>query len=517
MSTDNPSRPEDETPDRTARDKSVDTGGTPATGEPSLEVPALAPVLDADGEILDMQEAPPTQAAQTTPAAQAAQTAQSDSDATPVTPTANGPGSGTATPHTPQHGAPRTATPPPGTPRTATPHTPQHGAPRTATPHTPQHGTYASGAVAAENTGAPPQEPPASAGPANPVQGMPDSLPGQAEPAGSAEPSEPAAPTAPAAGAFPAGGAAADPLNLEKPEPIVLTPDTGPHDEAAEEPVEDTAVRRRSLFTPAQPAPLTAAQAPLEAADKPSTADPALNAAAASPAATARGAGESTGRSASSGAGDGESSDAVPAQSTAHADRTRRRSRRTAAVGDDDVPLDGSIVVGHPKSRTATHWAGALVSIIALPVTWFFLHDGAAMATVRASGSYAFDLSARGLTELAIGALALIIAMWVARRTSVGSIIVGVISILLGLPFLIAPGVMTDTFTPFLNNLSTQSALGQSLSTYLWTDAVTGKFLALGLFMVMVGVVSHSARRAGRHEQEILSRADGPGRADGED
>lgn len=500
MSTDNPSRPEDEAPARTARDKSVDTGGTPATGEPSLEVPALAPVLDADGEILDMQEAPPTQAAQTTPAAQAAQTAQpaqSDSDATPVTPTANGPGSGTATPHTPQHGAPRTAT-----------------------PHTPQHGTYASGAVAAENTGAPPQEPPASAGPANPVQGMPDSLPGQAEPAGSAEPSEsaePAAPTAPAAGAFPAGGAAADPLNLEKPEPIVLTPDTGQHDEATEEPVEDTAVRRRSLFTPAQPAPLTAAQAPLEAADKPSTADPALNAAAASPAATARGTGESTGRSASSGAGDGESPDAVPAQSTAHADRTRRRSRRTAAVGDDDVPLDGSIVVGQPKSRTATHWAGALVSIIALPVTWFFLHDGAAMATVRASGSYAFNLSARGLTELAIGALALIIAMWVARRTSVGSIIVGVISILLGLPFLIAPGVMTDTFTPFLNNLSTQSALGQSLSTYLWTDAVTGKFLALGLFMVMVGVVSHSARRAGRHEQEILSRADGPGRADGED
>ena len=286
----------------------------------------------------------------------------------------------------------------------------------------------------------------------------------------------------------------------------MLTPDTGQHDEAAEEPVEDTAVRRRSLFTPAQPAPLTAAQAPLEAADKPSTADPALNAAAASPAATARGAGESTGRSASSGAGDGESSDAVPAQSTAHADRTRRRSRRTAAVGDDDVPLDGSIVVGHPKSRTATHWAGALVSIIALPVTWFFLHDGAAMATVRASGSYAFDLSARGLTELAIGALALIIAMWVARRTSVGSIIVGVISILLGLPFLIAPGVMTDTFTPFLNNLSTQSALGQSLSTYLWTDAVTGKFLVLGVFMAMLGVVSHSARRAGRHEQEVIER-----------
>ena len=77
---------------------------------------------------------------------------------------------------------------------------------------------------------------------------------------------------------------------------------------------------------------------------------------------------------------------------------------------------------------------------------------------------------------------------------------------LLGLPFLVLPGVMTDVVSPFLDDLNAQSALGTSLSDYLWADAVTGKFLALGVFMVMVGVVSHSARRAGRREQEVIDR-----------
>ena len=210
-----------------------------------------------------------------------------------------------------------------------------------------------------------------------------------------------------------------------------------------------------------------------------------------------------TGASTKGGAGGRPAADgAEPRNRTS---RTRSRSHRADAV-DDDVLLDGSIVVGRPKSRAGAHWAGVLVSVVALPVAWFFLHDGAAMATVRSPDSYAFDLSARGLTELAVGALALVIAMWVARLTSVGSITVGVISMLLGLPFLVAPGVMTDAFSPFLGDLSTQSALGQSLSTYLWTDAVTGKFLVLGVFMAMLGVVSHSARRAGRHEQEVIER-----------
>ena len=450
MSTENPSRPEDEAPGRSTMNESVG-GGAPADEAPSLEIPALAPVVGANGEILTVREDP----------------AQLDA-AAPGGPGPLGPGVGAAIPRAGTPGSPGT----PGTPAT-----PQAGVGfSTSPPGTP-------GTPATPQTGAP-----VPRGAVSPAQAAPGSGPGQ---------------VAPAAGAFPFGRPDDDPLTLEKPDPVVLAPDAGEPDGAGKPPVEDTAVRRRSLFTPAQPVPT----------ETPGTADPTPGETAPGEAAgafpdAAPGAGEPAGYAASPSAGPEPNPVPTPAVGPEQL-ATRRTRLRSGLVdgGDDDVLLDGSTVIGHPKSRAATHWAGVLVSIVALPVTWFFLHDGAAMATSRASDSFDFNVSARGLTELAVGALALIIAMWVARRTSVGSIVVGVISILLGLPFLVAPGVMTDAFSPFLSTLSTQSALGQSMSTYLWTDAVTGKFLVLGLFMVMVGVVSYTARLDGQREQESIDRA----------
>ena len=57
MSTENPSRPEDEAPGRSTMNESVG-GGAPADEAPSLEIPALAPVVGANGEILTVREDP---------------------------------------------------------------------------------------------------------------------------------------------------------------------------------------------------------------------------------------------------------------------------------------------------------------------------------------------------------------------------------------------------------------------------------------------------------------------------
>ena len=66
--------------------------------------------------------------------------------------------------------------------------------------------------------------------------------------------------------------------------------------------------------------------------------------------------------------------------------------------------------------------------------------------------------------------------------------------------------VILDKSADFLDRLTAQSTLGADLAAYFWTDAYSGKFVVLGLFMIMVGVVSHSARRAGRREQEVIDR-----------
>ena len=143
--------------------------------------------------------------------------------------------------------------------------------------------------------------------------------------------------------------------------------------------------------------------------------------------------------------------------------------------------------------------------MVLVPLAWFFLHLGAAHQTAAAA-RLSFAFSANGLVALLVGAACLALALWMAQRSSLGSFVIGAVSVVLGLPFLLLPGVMTSVLTPTLEHLSTHSDLGVDLATYLWHDAASGKFVSFGVFMIMVGLVSHAARRAGRREQEVIDR-----------
>ena len=274
---------------------------------------------------------------------------------------------------------------------------------------------------------------------------------------------------------------------------------------------DSTAIRRRSLFTEAisdrdaqasPPAEATVDQlapGPARATSHAASAhspEPGPAAAPAAPAAPAAAA----------------SAASVPAAATDTADTAdtmppwlRRTPVPTGERSEDDVLLDGSSVVGQLAPRTAVHWASVLVAVVLVPLAWFFLHLGAAHQTAAAA-RLSFAFSASGLVALLVGAACLALALWMAQRSSLGSFVIGGVSVVLGLPFLLLPGVMTSVLTPTLEHLSTHSDLGVDLATYLWHDAASGKFVSFGVFMIMVGLVSHAARRAGRREQEVIDR-----------
>ncbi|QPL05326.1 MULTISPECIES: hypothetical protein [Actinomyces] len=184
---------------------------------------------------------------------------------------------------------------------------------------------------------------------------------------------------------------------------------------------------------------------------------------------------------------------------------TEHRPRHAAPRTEDDILLKGSTVVGKPAPRTTAHWAGILLSVVLLPFAWFFLHDSAAQV-LTATEPHRFVLNVPGLVELAVGALALVLALWTARRSSLGSILVGVLALLIGIVGLAAPGVMNLHLSPVLDRLAQQSTPGANLASYVWSDAATGRLAWAGLLLIMVGVVSHSARRAGRREQEVVDQ-----------
>ena len=287
-----------------------------------------------------------------------------------------------------------------------------------------------------------------------------------------------------------------------------------------------TAVRRRSLFArtsaddadapssadqdspagqsgPGRAVTASASSAPDPAQTPPGTTRTRSGAAAPKPAGPAEAQAE---KPAEEPAGKPDKEAATPAWLTREAARAQRRSsRRSRQRSDDDILLDGSTIVGRPASRAGAHWAGVLMSLVLLPAAWFFVH-GAADVLTSTVEPHRFAFNPKAIFELVAGLLTMGVALWTACRSSLGSIVVGALSAVLGLLFLLLPTPMNGLVGPVLDRLTAQSTLGADLAAYFWTDAYSGKFVVLGLFMVMVGVVSHSARRAGRREQEIIDR-----------
>ena len=322
----------------------------------------------------------------------------------------------------------------------------------------------------------------------DPGQDLGDGLGGEVE-----QPQGPGAPGSPAeddGSEVPEAGA-----GEEERVPGAVTVPVGRHARATEDlaptSVDSTAVRRRSIFADAE----TAGSEPEATAAPTATSAPEEEAPGTGAPAAEQEAGSAQALSPEAEPDDG---DLTPVWK-------ERRHRSAAPRTEDDIVLEGSTVVGKPAPRTAAHWAGVLVSLVLLPLAWFLLHDSAAQV-LAAAEPHRFVLSVMGLVELAIGALALVLALWTARRSSLGSFLVGALALLAGLPGLAAPGLMVLHVTPVLDRLAQQSSLGEDLATYLWADAVTGRLVWAGMLLIMVGVVSHSARRAGRREQEVVDR-----------
>ncbi|WP_159717711.1 hypothetical protein [Actinomyces marmotae] len=213
------------------------------------------------------------------------------------------------------------------------------------------------------------------------------------------------------------------------------------------------------------------------------------------------------------GASDGEDDTASAASPAAAPVRRRRRAeaRKPAFVDeepdvDDDVLLDGSTVVGKPASRFGAHWAGILIAVVLLPLSWFFGHSARHSFGTTAARNPEGAMSVNGVIVIALSALCLGIGLWMARRSSLGTILVGALTALAGIPGLISPAATHRVLEQALGAAADRTSLGKDLLEFLWLDLSRGTFLLVGIVVLMVGIVSHSARRAGRREQEVIDR-----------
>ena len=169
---------------------------------------------------------------------------------------------------------------------------------------------------------------------------------------------------------------------------------------------------------------------------------------------------------------------------------------------DDAILLKGASALSAPSSRVETHWAGVLIAIVLFPLAWFLVHDGAATLTGGNPSAWPSAASPMGALEILGGTAACAAALFMISRSSLGAFVVGALSTVIGLPFILMPGVTKSILGPTVNRLQAHSDLGKALSTYVMDDGLSGRFILMGVLTIMVAVVGHVARRSGQRTQD---------------
>ena len=226
---------------------------------------------------------------------------------------------------------------------------------------------------------------------------------------------------------------------------------------------------------------------------------------------------------------DAEASYSFEDQDAAEAARPRRRSllgegnedaeaatlaaiASTAARGDKSgapSSLDEELFSAAPEitempSRTGAHWLSFLLFLLLVPAGWYLAADaGARMTLADAAPMYTGVASIMALGEI-LGAIVISAILFVvARRSSLGAWLMGLVTLIVGLPWLMAPGMTGASVLSALNALTNTGSLGANLSHHLQASGYSGRFALLGIALIGLAYVSHSARRTGRAEEAL--------------
>ena len=191
---------------------------------------------------------------------------------------------------------------------------------------------------------------------------------------------------------------------------------------------------------------------------------------------------------------DDDERDAATLAAIASANRDRSENTKEPAG------LDGTEM----PSRRGAHFLSLLLFLVLTPLGWYLASDaGARMTLADAAPMYTGVASILALGELLGAIVVAVILFAAARRSSLGAWIMGVATLIVGLPWVLAPGITASTLLASLNALSASSSLGANLSHHLQASGYSGRFAILGIVLMGVGYLSHSARRTGRAEEAL--------------
>lgn len=196
--------------------------------------------------------------------------------------------------------------------------------------------------------------------------------------------------------------------------------------------------------------------------------------------------------------------DAEAATLAAIASTAARGDKSGAPSSLDDELFSAAPEITEMPSRTGAHWLSFLLFLLLVPVGWYLAADaGARMTLADAAPMYTGVASIVALGEILGAIIISAILFVVARRSSLGGWLMGIVTFIVGLPWLMAPGITAASVLSALTALTNTGSLGANLSHHLQASGYSGRFALLGIALIGLAYVSHSARRTGRAEEAL--------------
>lgn len=196
--------------------------------------------------------------------------------------------------------------------------------------------------------------------------------------------------------------------------------------------------------------------------------------------------------------------DAEAATLAAIASTAARGDKSGAPSSLDDELFSAAPEITEMPSRTGAHWLSFLLFLLLVPVGWYLAADaGARMTLADAAPMYTGVASIVALGEILGAIIISAILFGVARRSSLGAWLMGIVTFIVGLPWLMAPGITAASVLSALTALTNTGSLGANLSHHLQASGYSGRFALLGIALIGLAYVSHSARRTGRAEEAL--------------
>ena len=196
--------------------------------------------------------------------------------------------------------------------------------------------------------------------------------------------------------------------------------------------------------------------------------------------------------------------DAEAATLAAIASTAARGDKSGAPSSLDDELFSAAPEITEMPSRTGAHWLSFLFFLLLVPVGWYLAADGGARMTLAdAAPMYTGVASIVALGEILGAIIISAILFVVARRSSLGAWLMGIVTLIVGLPWLMAPGITAASALSALTVLTNTGSLGANLSHHLQASGYSGRFALLGIALIGLAYVSHSARRTGRAEEAL--------------